>query len=284
VIAAIAIALLAGALAAAAQREPPSAAELPPRDAFLREVQKRLRSDASILAGYRYRRTVVERERNEQGRVTEIRTRVYDVRPLPDDPDGYRILVSKDGVATPARDVARAEEEYVRRLQRALRPQSPSDAASRRARDAQAAREEQETVRDVVRVFEVSLTRRETVRGVPAVRVDFAPRAAAEPRTRAGRVLRSVRGHAWFSEQEYELVRVEAQVFEPIEYGWGILARINPGAHAEIDRQRTDDGVWLPARYELAGKGRVLLLKSVQREGTVTFSDFERAAGPPARP
>jgi hypothetical protein len=114
--------------------------------------------------------------------------------------------------------------------------------------------------------------------------VNFSPKVNAQPRTRAGRILRSVRGRAWFSEQEYELVRVEAQAFEPIVYGWGILARINAGAHAEIDRQRAADGAWLPARYELAGSGRVLLLKGVQRETTVTFADFERVADPIARP
>jgi hypothetical protein len=262
----------------------PAAASLPPRDAFLREVQKRLRSDASILAGYRYRRTVVERVRNDQGQVTAVRTRVYAVRPLPDDPDGHRILLSKDGVTTPARDVAQAEADYERRLQRAQRAQSPADEARRRARAAEAGRDEQETVADVVRVFDVSLTGRETVRGMPTIRVDFAPKADARPRTRSGRILRSVRGRAWFSEHEYELVRVEAQVFEPIDYGWGILARINPGAHAAIDRQRAGDGAWLPARYELVGSGRVLLLKGVQREATVTFSDFERAASPSTRP
>jgi hypothetical protein len=276
--------LAAGALAAAVHAEQSPGADLPPRDAFLREVRKRLRSDASILAGYRYRRTVVERERDDKGNVTVVHTRVYAVRPLPGDPDGHRILLSKDGKAASARDLARAEEEYERRLQRTRAPESASDAARRRAREAEAAREEQETVNDVVRMFDVSLEARETVRGISAIRVTFTPKVNAQPRTRAGRILRSVRGRAWFSEQDYELVRVEAQTFEPIDYGWGILARINSGAHAEIDRRRAADGTWLPERYELAGSGRVLLLKGVQREATVTFSDFERAASLPARP
>jgi hypothetical protein len=270
-------------LVPAARSHESPAADLPPRDAFLREVQKRLRSDAAILAGYRYRRTVVERDRNGQGLVTAVRTRVYAVRPLPGDPEGHRVLLSKDGVATPPRDIAREEEEYDRQLRKALQSPSPSDAARRRARAAEAAREEQETVADVVRVFDVSLAGRETVRGVPAILVTFSPNAAAQPRTRAGRILRSVRGRAWFSEREYELVRVEARVFEPIAFGWGILGRISSGAHAEIDRQRTADGRWLPARYDLAGRGRVFV-KTVQREATVTFSDFEAVPGLVSRP
>ncbi len=251
---------------------------------FLREVKQRLRSDAAILTGYRYRRTVVERTRNAQGQVTSVRTRVYAVRPIPGEPDGYRILLSKDGVPAPAQDVARAEADYERRHQDAVRPLSASEEARRRARAAEAAREEQETVADVTRVFDVSLTGREILRGMTTIRVDFAPKADAQPSTRAGRVLRSVRGRAWFSEQEYELVRVEAHAFEPINYGWGILARINPGARAVIDRQRLGNGAWVPARYDVVGSGRVLLVKGVQREATVTFSHFEPVSAPSTRP
>lgn len=250
---------------------------LPNREAFLREVRKRLRSDQAILQHYIYRRTQVDREHDRDGRVVRTRRRVWEVLPLPDQKEGFRVPLVLDGQPVPESTIAERRQEHRDRLARARRDaqnESAGDRARREARESEREREERENVEDVVRLYKIDLLRRETVRGIECVLLTFTPRPEIEPRSRAGGILKHVAGRAWFSEREYELVRVEAEVIGTIRYGWGILARINQGASAEIDRQRTADGRWLPHKYEWQGSGRLLLVKGLRRDTTVTFSDY----------
>jgi hypothetical protein len=276
---ALALVLLAGWVAQAAPTRAGAAAQvpLPDREAFLREVRQRLRSDQAILREYMYRRHVVERDQDADGRVTATRTRTWEMRPLPGDPEGTRWLVERDGKPVPASDLAQEEAQYAARLARGRDPETDRQRRRRLAKQAEQRREEEEAVADVTRLFAVDLVGREFVAGMPAIVITFVPRPEVEPRTRAGRFVKNVTGRAWFSETEYELVRVEAEVFETFAYGWGIVARIHKGARAVIERQRMPDGTWLPSRYDFSGRGRVLLVKGVQRDVTITLSDFRKA-------
>jgi hypothetical protein len=269
--------VIAGAVQAAPTAAAPATAPLPSRDAFLEQVRTRLRSDQAILRYYMYKRHVVERDRDGEGRVTETRTRTYEMRPLPDDPEGVRWIVARDGQPRTVAELAREEAEYERRLALALQPETERQQRRRLAREAERRREEAAAIADMAGLFAVEFVGRELVAGMPSIVVTFTPRPEAEATTRAGRFLKSVSGRAWFSETEFELLRVEAEVFETFAYGWGILARIHKGARAVIERQRLPDGTYLPKQYDFSGRGRVLLVRGVQRDVTVTFSDFRKA-------
>ena len=250
---------------------------LPDRDTFLREVRTRLRSDQAILQHYVYRRTQVDRERDHDGRVVSSRRRVWEVLPLPSQGQGLRVPLVRDGRPVPEPEIAERREEHRQQLARArrrLQTESARDRTTRQARETEHAREERDNVEDVVRLYRVDLVRRETVRGIESVLLTFTPRPEVEPRSRAGNILKHVAGRAWFSEREHELVRVEAEVIDTIRYGWGILARVNKGASAHIDRYRTPGGRWLPLKYEFQGSGRLLLVKGLRRDTTVTFSEY----------
>lgn len=256
---------------------------LPPRDQFLKEVAARLKADQTILQQYSYTRTVEQRERDGAGHVTETRRHVYEVWPLPDDPEGFRITLVRDNEPRPADDVARQRAEYRARLARVesrRAGESAADRSRRERREAEARQQTADMIADVRSVFDVALMRRETVNGVPSILVTFRPRADARPRTREGQLLTKVAGRAWFSETDYELVRVDAAAIAPIRYGWGILARIDPGARAVIDRQRLDEGAWVPARYELSASGRLLLVKGLHRDATVWFTNLRPVRQP----
>jgi hypothetical protein len=161
-------ALAAGAIVAAARV--PDGAALPDRDQFLGQISARLRSDQAILRNYAYTRIVEERERDESGRVTSTRRRVYEVRPLPDDPDGFRITLVRDNEPAGADAIARARAEYQTRVARIARERAQESATARERRlrrEAESRREKEAILDDVRSVFEVSLVRREIMNGVP---------------------------------------------------------------------------------------------------------------------
>jgi hypothetical protein len=249
------------------------------RDTFLAGMRTRLRADASILGEYAYTRSVVERTLGGDGRVKETHTRVFEVRPFPDDPEGHRWMTMKDGVPTPPVEQQRLEAEYQSRLARARRrlaTESAGDRQRRLARAAERDRESRETVEDVLSIYALDVQGREVISGVRTRLVTFEGRPDARPRTRAGGLLKNVTGRAWFSEAEYELVRLEARATRPIRYGWGILARIDEGSSAVIDRRPVQDGTWLPEQYAFTATGRLLLVRGLARQATVTFSNYRR--------
>ena len=252
---------------------------LPDRTAFLSQMRTRLRADSAILRRFAYTRSVVERTLDGEGRVTETHTRVFEVRPMPDDPEGHRWLTMKDGVPTSPAERQRLEGEYRTQLARAERRLAAETAAQRQrrlAREHDHAREQREDIDDLLSIYTLDLRGRETMHGVRTLLVTFAPRPGAQPRTRIGGFLKGVAGRAWFSEPEYELVRLEAEAVAPIRYGWGILARINEGSSAVLDRSPLPDGTWLPEQYAFVASGRVLLVRGIARRATVTFSNYRR--------
>src|SRR5215203_1362918 len=139
---------IATCMVAAALRVPASAGgaedPLQDREAFLAGMRTRLRADAAILAEYAYTRSVVERMLDGNGRVKETHTRVFEVRPLPDDPDGHRWLTMKDGVPTAPLEQQRLEAEYRTRLARAGRRIANESADDRQRRLARAAERDRE--------------------------------------------------------------------------------------------------------------------------------------------
>jgi len=220
--------------------------------------------------------------RDGSGRVVETRRRVFEVLPLPDDPEGFRVTIVRDNEPAGADAIARQRAEYTSRIARLERERAGESASARERRlrhEADERRENQAMLADVRSVFELRLVRRETMNGAPCVLVTFSPRADANPQTREGRLLTNVAGRAWFSEADHELVRVDASAIGPIRYGWGILARIDGGARAVIDRRQREDGAWVPARYELSASGRLLLVKGINRDATVTFTDLRPVTG-----
>jgi hypothetical protein len=61
-----------------------------------------------------------------------------------------------------------------------------------------------------------------------------------------------------------------------VSFGFGILARINKGAHMVFQRRKINNEIWLPAMSHLAGSGKLLLLKRLRIDQETIFSDYQK--------
>ena len=129
---------------------------------------------------------------------------------------------------------------------------------------------------DVVSVLRFDLERRESVGGRPAIVVSFRPIESPKPKTREGKIVSHFSGLAWVDERELQVVRAEATAMDTISFGLGIVARIHEGTRGEFARRQVADGSWLPARAELTGTGRVLLVKKIERAWHAEYFDYVR--------
>ena len=252
---------------------------LPDRATFLEETRKRLASDEQLQAGYTFSERRIKLRRADDGTYVPEETRVFEVYPSAVPDLTYRRLLMTDGVPTPARELAaedRRQMEKVRDYVSRVRGESNRDRRRRLDKDEDQLEKERAMIQDVVSVLVFDLVRRETLGGRSAIVIAFAPRAGARASTREGRVVQHFKGLAWVDEEALQVVRAEAQAFETISFGLGLIARIHEGMRGEFVRRQVADGSWLPARAELTGTGRLLLFRKLQLAWINEYFDYRR--------
>jgi hypothetical protein len=127
-------------------------------------------------------------------------------------------------------------------------------------------------------VYETSRVGREDVGGRPTIVVDFRPRVRSTYKTKSdnGKHLRHFRGRVWFDENDYEGVRLEIEAIEPVNIGFGLLAKLQKGARISNERQKFNEEVWLPVKVEVSIDLRIMLLKGLRIRQVLEFSDHKK--------
>jgi len=82
--------------------------------------------------------------------------------------------------------------------------------------------------------------------------------------------------HAWVSEDDHELVKLEAEAIDDLSFGLGVLAKLHKGARLSFLRRKVNGEVWLPAVVNYSGNARVGLLFMLRRSGTSEFSGYRK--------
>jgi len=125
-------------------------------------------------------------------------------------------------------------------------------------------------------VFDIRMIGRERVEEHDTIAFLLTPRRDAKPKTRAGEQIRHFSVRAWVSENDHELVKLEAEAIDDLKTGFGLLARVHKGARVSFLRRKVNDEVWLPAVVSYSGSARVGLLVTLRRSGTSEFSGYRK--------
>jgi len=257
-----------------AQQQP-----LPDKQAFLQEVRKHLETDEYRQLGYMYMETRREQKLDKAGQPTGESVKVLESYPgLPGEERWERVL-SEDGKAIPPQELDRRDrerqkhvEEYARRLAK-----DPQEMKAKEERERERRRRElSESIDDIYRVFDVRMVGRETIEGHGTILLALTPRPDAKPRTREGGIMRSFNVRAWFSESDYELVRLDAEAIDTASIGFGLVARLHKGSHVSFQRRKINGESWLPARADYSFSARVGLVAVLRRGGSVEFSNYKK--------
>jgi hypothetical protein len=125
-------------------------------------------------------------------------------------------------------------------------------------------------------IYEFQMVRRDSINGHPVILLNFKPKASYKPVNIFAKMLTHAAGRAWVSEDDYELVRVEIEVIEPISLGAGLLAKIQKGSKASMEWTKVNDEFWLPFHREFTVDGRLLLLKGMHESEVTDFSNHKK--------
>lgn len=250
---------------------------LPDQKTFLAETARRLRSNDLLRSQYVFTQTETRISRDADGRVKETDVHVYEVYPAPDRDLTYRRLILENGVQ-PA-NLAEKDREQVQKVRKwvADRQREGENARLARARkEAEAERHEREIVAELFDIYTITMIGRETINGRPAILFTLDPRPGYKPRMDEAAIIKKFKGRAWIDEQDCELARLDMEVAETVSVGLGIVARLNVGGRARVERQKIDDEVWLPIRSRFSGTGRILLIKRIDLDQISEYTSYRK--------
>jgi hypothetical protein len=114
----------------------------------------------------------------------------------------------------------------------------------------------------------------------PQVVLDFVPNPGFHPPNLYSEGLVGLRGRIWIDARSKEVVRIEAQIFQSINWGWGVLAHVYPGGTVDLEQTAVSGARWNMTQFHEEVTVKALLVKTlkVHAEGQ-TFA-FQALPGP----
>ena len=249
---------------------------LPDQKTFMEDFRKTLHSDTTLLRQYTYTEKETEITLDSKGNTKKTETNVYHVVNGAEEWQTYRRRIIKKGVPLTEKELEKADREEQQRIDKETRKRASWSEAKRREEKAKAEKEEREDIEDVFGMFDFQLIRREAVGGASTMLVTYNPKPNYKPKTSDGKMLQHLAGRAWIAEDDHELVKLEAEVINPISIGAGLLAKLQKGSKLVFERRRINGEIWLPVREEILLNGRLLLLKGVNFRAVVEYSEHKK--------
>ena len=109
------------------------------------------------------------------------------------------------------------------------------------------------------------------------IRLKFKPNPKYDPPTRELQVYQGMQGAMLIDAANQRLVTIKAQLFRSVNFGWGILGRLDPGGQFEVSQSRVNGERWEVTEMRLRFTGKILLFKSLNINEHETASDYRRA-------
>jgi hypothetical protein len=108
------------------------------------------------------------------------------------------------------------------------------------------------------------------------VRLDFKPNNSFSPPTRELTVYHAMAGKMWIDIAAKRLSRIEGQLFENVNFGWGLLGHLDKGGTFKVVQQDVGDGHWNTVHLDVSMQGRAVIFKALSVKQVESLTDFRR--------
>ncbi len=109
--------------------------------------------------------------------------------------------------------------------------------------------------------------------------LDFVPNPKWHPPTMTSEALTGLRGRIWIDPQSHRMLRLDAEIFQGINFGWGMLAHIYPGGHVVLEQTSVASAApnqrWIFSHFVQHVTVRALMVKTVRENSEISASRFQ---------
>jgi hypothetical protein len=183
----------------------------------------------------------------------------------------FEQLLEHNGQPPSAKEQKRSDDDLDR-----LKHETLDDQAARLRKD----QENRAFLRDVLEAFDFRLVGEEIVGGRPAYVLQATPHPGYRAHGKYAKVFSRVEGKLWVNKQDFGWIKVDGQVTQSFSMGL-ILARVERGSHIIMEQTCVGDAVWMPKRIEIRATARILFLKGLDIQRTLTYTDYRPASDGP---
>src|SRR6202051_81081 len=106
-------------------------------------------------------------------------------------------------------------------------------------------------------------------------KIAFHPNPDFKPKTYEQRVLHTLVGTAFIDLHDKQIARISASLAQRVEFGLGLLGRVDRGGTVNIARTRLPAGVWQVSMEKIDLSGRMAIFKSLNKHKDELRSDFK---------
>jgi hypothetical protein len=107
-------------------------------------------------------------------------------------------------------------------------------------------------------------------------RLNFKPNAGFTPATRELTVYHAMAGKMWIDRSAKRLSRIEGQLFEKVNFGWGLFGHLDKGGTFKVLQQDVGDGHWSTVHLDVNMQGRAVVFKTLNVKEKESLTDFRR--------
>ena len=102
----------------------------------------------------------------------------------------------------------------------------------------------------------------------------FSPNPGFEPPDVEANIFRGLAGEVWIDQAQERLTRLDAHVIANVDFGWGILGKLDRGGTIQLEQSDIGNHDWQLTRMKLNLKGKALMLKSLNIQLTEQATHF----------
>jgi hypothetical protein len=108
------------------------------------------------------------------------------------------------------------------------------------------------------------------------VHYTFLPDSNFNAPNRESRVFEGMKGDLFISLDAKRICKIDANLFKPVEFGWGILGRLDKGGRFLIEQKDVGGNRWETTHSVLRFNGKALMVKTIKIEEDETLFDFQK--------
>lgn len=123
--------------------------------------------------------------------------------------------------------------------------------------------------------FDFTMVKTDQIDGRRVYVLAAKPRRDYHPPNMEAKALTGMQGTMWIDAEDFHWVKVQAQVVQPVSIE-GFLARVERGTRFELDQMRITEGLWLPSRFLMASRAKIMLIFPKSSREEETYSGYRR--------
>lgn len=177
-------------------------------------------------------------------------------------------------------------EQQTDRLRRETAKRQHETPEEKRKRVAEYDRERHQDdalLQEMIRAMDFRLEGEDTIDGHRCFVLEGNPKPGYQPVSRETKVLKGMRGRLWIDEQQFQWVKVQAEVFRPVQFGL-FIAAVQPGTQFTLEQRPVGNSLWLPSHFSMRVRTRVLHMWSHNSADDETYWDYRLSRSAAASP